>query len=149
MRVFRHAFALLAVIAALGAASSAGAQATTDKKTVGRGSSTLSAGIQIGNTLYLSGQLPPGSMRDSSITVQTEATISTIKRLLEEAGFALTDVVQATVYLADIADFQAMNAGYTKMFSAEPRPTRTTLAVAGLVGGAKIEITVVAVKAAK
>ena len=146
MRVLRPLFVLTAIAVALGASSSAGAQATPEKKTVGRGSSTLSAGIQIGNTLYLSGQLPPGSTRDSSITVQTEGTIRTIENLLKEAGFALTDVVQSTVYLADIADFAAMNAGYTKMFSADPRPTRTTVAVAGLVGGAKIEITVVAVK---
>jgi 2-iminobutanoate/2-iminopropanoate deaminase len=147
MRVFRHLFVLLVVAAAFGAASSASAQATTEKKAIGRGSATLQPGIQIGNTLYLSGQLPPNSTRDSSITVQTEGTINTIKGLLEQAGFALTDVVQATVYLADINDFQAMNAGYSKMFATEPRPTRTTVQVAGLVGGAKIEITVVAVKA--
>jgi len=147
MRVFRQLLALLVVAVALGTASRAGAQATTEKKAVGRGSATLSAGIQIGNTLYLSGQLPPNNLRDSSVTVQTEGTINTIKGLLEGAGFALTDVVQATVYLADIKDFNDMNAGYTKMFSAEPRPTRTTIQAAALVGGAKLEITVVAVRA--
>lgn len=144
MRVLRHAVLPLAIASALIAPDFAGAQ-TVEKKAIGRASSTLSAGIQIGNTLYLSGQLPPGNTRDSSITVQTEGTINTIKGLLEQAGFTLADVVQATVYLADIGDFQAMNAGYTKMFSAEPRPTRTTVQAA-LVGGAKLEITVVAVK---
>jgi 2-iminobutanoate/2-iminopropanoate deaminase len=145
MRAVRSGLALAAIVAAAGVATSASAQ-TSEKKTVGRGSATLSAGIQIGNTLYLSGQLPPGRMRDSSVTVQTEATINTIKGLLEQAGFALTDVVQATVYLADIKDFAAMNAGYSKMFAAEPRPTRTTVQVAALVNNAKLEITVVAVK---
>jgi 2-iminobutanoate/2-iminopropanoate deaminase len=146
MRVRHRILSLVVVAAAIALPSVSFAQATTEKKTVGRGSATLSAGIQIGNTLYLSGQLPPNNMRDSSVTMQTEGTINTIKGLLEQAGFALSDVVQATVYLADINDFSAMNAGYSKMFATEPRPTRTTVAVAGLVGGAKLEITVVAVK---
>jgi 2-iminobutanoate/2-iminopropanoate deaminase len=147
MRVLRHAFVPLAIAAALIAPAAADAQATppVEKKAVGRASATLTPGIVIGNTMYLSGQLPPGNTRDSSITVQTEGTINTIKGLLEQGGFTLADVVQVTVYLADIADFQAMNAGYTKMFATDPKPTRTTVQAA-LVGGAKIEITVVAVK---
>lgn len=147
MRVFRHFFVLLVVAIGLGTGSRAHAQ-TIEKKPIGPSSagSMLSGGIMIGNTLYLSGQLPPRATRDSSITVQTEGTINVIKGLLEQAGMTLADVVSATVYLADIADFNAMNTGYTKMFSTDPKPTRTTVQVASLVGGAKIEITVVAVK---
>ena len=58
----------------------------------------------------------------------------------------LSDVVAVTVYLADINDFNAMNGAYAGMFTTDPRPTRTTVAVAGLVGGAKLEMTMTAVK---
>jgi 2-iminobutanoate/2-iminopropanoate deaminase len=55
------------------------------------------------------------------------------------------DVVSVQVYLTDIGQFQRMNAIYTTYFK-EPRPTRTTVGVAGLAGGAHLEITVTAKK---
>jgi 2-iminobutanoate/2-iminopropanoate deaminase len=138
--------ALFTVLFAL--AVPAAAQQTVEKTVVGtmQANAMLAPGLMVGNTLYLSGQLPPRATRDSSVTVQTKGTLGVIRDLLQQAKLDLSDVVAVTVYLADINDFNAMNAGYTEMFTASPRPTRTTVAVAGLVGGAKLEITVTAVK---
>ena len=55
----------------------------------------------------------------------------------------MADVVKCSVFLADIADFSAMNAEYTKVFQ-PPRPVRTTVAVSGLAIGAEIEIECIA-----
>ena len=109
-------------------------------------SPALAPGILVGNTLYLTGVTPPRAVRDSSIAVQTEATIGNIRAVLQAAGMDLSDVVAVTVYLADISDFSAMNGAYAKLFTTDPRPTRTTVGIAGLVGGAKLEITMTAVK---
>jgi 2-iminobutanoate/2-iminopropanoate deaminase len=72
-------------------------------------------------------------------------TLDNIGLILKEAGMGFEDVVAVQVYLTDMDLFQRMNAVYTTYFK-EPRPTRTTVGVAKLVGVAKIEITVTAKK---
>jgi reactive intermediate/imine deaminase len=62
-----------------------------------------------------------------------------IKRLLEQVGSGMDRVVKCTVFLADIADFRAMNEVYRTFFPAEP-PARSTVAVASLVLNARVEI---------
>jgi 2-iminobutanoate/2-iminopropanoate deaminase len=64
--------------------------------------------------------------------------------VLAGAGLSLADVVKITVYLVDMADFQAMNEVYARHFTTAP-PARTTIAAAGLPKGARIEIDVIAV----
>lgn len=109
-------------------------------------SPALAPGILVGNTLYMTGVTPPRAVRDSGVAVQTKAAITNIRTVLQAASMDLSDVVAVTVYLADINDFNAMNGAYAGMFTTDPRPTRTTVAVAGLVGGAKLEMTMTAVK---
>ncbi|MGH9403359.1 MAG: RidA family protein [Terriglobia bacterium] len=107
----------------------------------------FSDAIVVGNSLYISGT--QGTDRngklESGIGDQTRAALETIHKLVTQAGFGMNDVVAVNVYLSDVHDFAAMNKVYTTFFP-NPKPTRTTVQVAALVNGAKIEISAIAVK---
>jgi 2-iminobutanoate/2-iminopropanoate deaminase len=101
-----------------------------------------------GELLYVSGQTPidpaTGALVDGGIDVQTERVFANLASVLTTSanrGFA--DVVKVNVYLIDMADFDAMNSVYAKVLS-QPYPARTTVAVAALPLGARVEIEVVA-----
>lgn len=85
------------------------------------------------------GELVPGGIAE-----QTERVMTNLAAVLAGAGLDLGHVVKTTVYLADMADFQAMNAVYGRAFTAAP-PARTTIAAAGLPRNCRVEIEVVAV----
>jgi len=96
--------------------------------------------------LYLSGQLgfaPGQGLVPGGIGPETRQAMTNIKTLLESVGSGMDRVVKCTVYLADVAEFQAMNAEYRTFFPSEP-PARTTVAVSGLVSNARIEVTCLA-----
>ena len=100
-----------------------------------------------GNTLYVAGQQGPdanGKVTGTDITFQTTSTIGVIKRLVERAGFKMTDIVSVTVYVTSLDDVPAMNEVYKKLMP-DPKPARATVQVAGLIGGAKIEVSCIAV----
>ena len=78
------------------------------------------------------------------VSEQTEQVFRNLTAVLRGAGLTLADVVKTTVYLADMADFAAMNAVYARQFSAAP-PARTTIAALGLPKGARVEIDAIAV----
>ena len=106
----------------------------------------FSDGIVAGNTLYVAGQQGTdanGKLKEG-ISDQTEATLEHIRQVVTKAGFEMKDVVTVNVYLSDIADFAAMNRVYTTFFP-DPKPARTTIQAAGLVNGAKVEISAIAV----
>jgi 2-iminobutanoate/2-iminopropanoate deaminase len=108
----------------------------------------FSDGFVAGNTLYVAGQQGPdshGKVIGTGITTQTTNAIAAVKKVVEEAGFKLTDLVSVTVYVTDINDVEKMNEVYKKLMP-NPKPARATVQVAGLIGGAKIEISAVAVK---
>jgi 2-iminobutanoate/2-iminopropanoate deaminase len=101
-----------------------------------------------GNTLYVAGMQgrdEHGSVTGLDITAQTTNTIAAIKKTVEGAGFKMTDIVSATVYVTSLDDVPKMNDAY-KALMPDPKPARATVQVAGLIGGAKIEISVIAVK---
>jgi 2-iminobutanoate/2-iminopropanoate deaminase len=108
----------------------------------------FSPGLLVGNTLYVAGQVGQ-DLKTGKITADFPAevrqTLDNIALVLKEAGFSFDDAVSVNVYLTDIALFQQMNEVYVTYFK-EPRPVRTTVAVAKLVGTARIEITVIAQK---
>lgn len=108
-----------------------------------------SQAILAGNTLYVSGQIPidpaTGAFAGEEIAVQTRQSLTNIRSILTEAGFAMSDVVKTTVLLADIGDFAAMNEVYAEFFSA-PYPARAAFQAAALPKGAKVEIECVACK---
>ncbi len=108
----------------------------------------FSDGFVAGNTLYVAGQQGPdsnGKVTGTDITTQTTNAIAAVKKVVEEAGFKMTDLVSVTVYVADLNDVEKMNEVYKKLMP-NPKPARATVQVAGLIGGAKIEIAAVAVK---
>ena len=107
----------------------------------------FSDGIVAANTLYIAGQQGTdrkGKLKNG-ISDQTQATLEHIEEVVDQAGFEMKDVVTVNVYLSDIADFAAMNKVYTTFFP-NPKPARTTIQAAGLVNGAKVEISAIAVK---
>jgi 2-iminobutanoate/2-iminopropanoate deaminase len=106
-----------------------------------------SQGILSGSYLFLSGQIPlvgdTGKFVDGGITEQTEQVIKNIKALLKTQNLDLTNVVKATVFLADMAEFTAMNEVYARHFIGTP-PARSTVQVAALPRDARVEIEVIA-----
>ena len=108
-----------------------------------------SQAIQAGNTVYVSGQLPidpaTGAFAGADIASQTRQSLTNLKNILNAAGADLCDVVKTTVYLANIADFAAMNEVYAQFFRA-PFPARAAFEVACLPKNALVEIECVAVK---
>ena len=109
-----------------------------------------SQAVKAGNLLFVSGQIPidpaTGAFAGDDITSQTRQSLTTVQAILEEAGYSLSDVVKATVLLADMADFAAMNAVYAEFFT-ENCPARAAFAVKDLPKGAKVEIEVIACRA--
>jgi len=108
----------------------------------------FSDGFVAGNTLYVAGQQGPdanGKVTGTDITLQTTNTIAAIKKVVEKAGFKMSDLVSVTVYVTDLNDVKKMNEVYIKEMP-DPKPARATVQVAGLIGGAKIEISAIAVK---
>lgn len=105
------------------------------------------AAFAAGGALFVSGQaaIDPatGALIDGDVTEQTRRVFENLRSVLTAAGRSLDDVVKVNVYLADIEDFDAMNRVYATVFSA-PYPARTTVAVAGLPIGARVEIELVA-----
>lgn len=97
--------------------------------------------------LYLSGQTPidpaTGRLIDGGVSAQTARVFANLAAVLAAAGLTLDDIVKVNVYLADMADFAAMNQVYAGVFT-EPFPARTTAAVAGLPLGAQVEIEAIA-----
>ncbi len=101
-----------------------------------------------GRTLYCSGQIPldpaTGELVTGDIAAQTERVLANLEAVLAAAGMSCGDVVKTTVFLADLGDFARMNEVYAKRFPSAP-PARSTVQVAALPRGAKVEIEVLAV----
>ena len=108
----------------------------------------FSPGIMVGDTLYVAGQTG-SDLKTGQIPEEFEAevrkTLDNIGLVLKEAGMTFNNAATVHVYLTDMSLFPRMNAVYTTYFK-EPRPARTTVGVAKLVGTARIEITVTASK---
>ena len=108
-----------------------------------------SVAIDTGSTVYVSGQVPldaaTGKLVAGDIKAQTEQVFVNLTSALTAAGLSLAHVVKSTVFLIDMGDFGAMNEVYAKHMPA-PFPARSTVAVAGLPLGARVEIEVVAVR---
>lgn len=108
-----------------------------------------SQAVGAAGTYYLSGQIPldpaTGRLVEGGFEASTRRVFENLSAVLEEAGLSLANVVKATVYLADLADFPAMNAIYAEYFG-EHKPARSTVQAAKLPMAAPIEIDFVAVR---
>jgi len=106
----------------------------------------FSPGILVDETLYVAGQtgsdLKTGQLPED-FDAEVKQCLENIGLVLKEAGMSFDDAVAVQVYLTDMSLFPRMNAVYTTYFK-EPRPARTTVGVAKLVGTARIEVTVTA-----
>ncbi|MCB1930716.1 MAG: Rid family detoxifying hydrolase [Rhodocyclaceae bacterium] len=96
--------------------------------------------------LFTSGQIPldaDGNRRDGDIAVQTEQVFDNLEAILEAGGSALAGVVKVTVFMTDLGEFAAMNEIFARRFG-EHRPARSTVQVAALPTGARVEIEAIA-----
>ncbi|MBP5538651.1 MAG: RidA family protein [Bacteroidales bacterium] len=120
----------------------------TDKApaAIGPYSQAIDSGAGI---VFVSGQLPidpaTGAFPEGGVQEQTRQSITNAKAILEAAGLGLQDVVKTTVFLADMADFAAMNEVYAQFFAA-PFPARSAVAVKTLPKGALVEIECIAAR---
>ncbi|HEX3670996.1 MAG TPA: RidA family protein [Candidatus Cybelea sp.] len=106
-----------------------------------------SQAIQCGSELYCSGQIAldpqSGEMVDGDIAAQAERVIENLGAVLCAAGCHYADVVKTTIFLVDMNDFPAVNGVYERYFGLT-KPARSTVAVASLPRGARIEIDCIA-----
>lgn len=106
-----------------------------------------SQGIRINGFLFTAGQvaLDPktGELVAGGIAEQTSRALENLRAILVEAGSSMAQVVKTTVFLVDMADFAAMNEVYGRAFGSH-RPARSTVAVAALPRGARVEIEAIA-----
>jgi len=108
----------------------------------------FSAGLQVGDTLYVSGSTgtdPKTQKLPDNFEAEVQQCFDNIGAILKAGGYDFADAVSVQVYLTDMSMFPRMNAVYIKNFP-EPRPTRTTVGVTALAGGAHLEVTVTARK---
>ena len=108
-----------------------------------------SQAIEVNGFIFASGQIPinpsTGNFVEGGIKEQTKQAITNAKNILKEAGTDLAHVVKTTVYLANMADFAAMNEVYATFFQ-QPFPARSAVAVKDLPKGALVEVEVLAYK---
>jgi 2-iminobutanoate/2-iminopropanoate deaminase len=109
--------------------------------------SVYSQAIQSGSLLFLAGQIPldpaTGELVSGTLAEETGRIIQNLSAVLNAAGASLQNIVKTTVYLTNMADFAEFNAAYALHFPSAP-PARTTVAVAALPRGVRIEIEAIA-----
>ncbi|MCE5306720.1 MAG: RidA family protein [Acidobacteriales bacterium] len=145
LRIIRSSLTALVLLAA---ALSAAPKKVVQPKEFPTGR-PFSPAILAGDTLYVSGNigsdLKTGKIPES-FEDEVKLCLENIGILLKAGGMSYRDVVSVQVYLTDMDQFKQMNAVYLTFFKSEPRPTRTTVGVTKLAGGAHAEITVTAKK---
>lgn len=106
-----------------------------------------SQGVRSGKWLFTAGQVgfdpASGEFVEGGVEAQTRQVMQNLAAILAAAGGGLEHVVKTTVFLVDMGDFAAMNAVYAEAFG-EHRPARSTVAVAALPRGARVEIEAIA-----
>lgn len=110
-----------------------------------------SMAIEAGDLVFVSGQIPldaaTGKLVEGDVSAQARQSLENLRAILEAAGLSFGHVVKTTIFLTSMADFAAVNEVY-KTFVGEPYPARSTIAVAALPMGAKVEIEMVASRSA-
>ena len=104
--------------------------------------------IQAGNMLFSSGQLglvPETGALPEGVEAQTRQSLANIQAILDEAGYAKSDIVKTTVFIKNMNDFAAVNAIYAEFFG-DAKPARSCVEVARLPKDGLVEIEFVAVK---
>ena len=106
--------------------------------------------ILFDGTLYLSGQIALDpinmKMRDETIETETRQVFKNIKAVLKKAGYNFENIIKTTIFLRDMDDFQKVNEIYGCHFEIGNEPARETVEVSGLPKGARVEISLIAIK---
>jgi 2-iminobutanoate/2-iminopropanoate deaminase len=103
--------------------------------------------IKAGGLVFCAGQVAidpeGGALVGDDIAAQTHRALRNLQAVLEGAGSGLDQVLKTTVFMTDLGEFGAMNEVYAEYFTSDP-PARSTVQVAGLPAGARVEIEAVA-----
>ena len=106
-----------------------------------------SQAVRSGSQVFLSGQIPldpaTGQLVEGDISVQSRRVFDNLSAVCTAAGGSLDQVVRVGIYLMDLGDFAAVNAVMAEYFTA-PYPARSTIQVAGLPRGARVEVDAIA-----
>jgi 2-iminobutanoate/2-iminopropanoate deaminase len=101
-----------------------------------------SVAVEANGLIFLSGQvalLPDGGRAEDDVSVQTRQVMENIKGILGNLGHSFADVVKTTIFMADMADYAAINSIYEEYFE-EEHPARSAVQAAALPGGFLVEI---------
>lgn len=139
----------VAIVAAGAAFTDLSAQEQADREVIGgRPGRPFSEAVRVGDTYYFSGKIgataETRAMTEGRTGAETSNVMEAFKEAFERQGLTFADIVRATVYLADIADYGEMNEVYGSYFP-QVAPARVTLA-ATLVAGARVEISFIVVR---
>ena len=108
-----------------------------------------SQAIEVNGMVFASGQIPldpaTGNIVEGGIKEQTHQALTNAKAIMEAAGLSLANVIKTTVFMADMADFAAMNEVYSTFFT-EPYPARSAVAVKALPKGVLVEVECIAAR---
>ena len=106
--------------------------------------------IQAGDFLFVSGQIPispeSGELVVDHIDSETRQVMENLKHVLQQAGYAFTDVVKTSIFLSDMGLFNSVNAIYGQYFEKDTAPARETIAVKALPKNVNVEISLIAHK---
>lgn len=106
--------------------------------------------ILIGNTLYISGQIPldpeTGELVSGDIKKETRQSMENLKAILHEAGMTFENVVKSSIFLSDMNQFSHVNEVYGSYFNSDTAPARETVEVANLPKFVNVEISMIAVQ---
>ena len=110
-----------------------------------------SVALECGDLVFVSGQIPldagTGKLVEGDISAQAKQSLENLETILAAAGLTFAHIVKTTIFLTDMGDFAAVNEVY-KAYVGEPYPARSTIAVAALPMGAKVEIEMTASRSA-
>ena len=111
-----------------------------------------SAAVESGDLVFVSGQIPldsgTGKLVEGDAAAQARQSLENLKTILGAAGLSFAHVIKTTIFLTSMGDFAAVNEVY-KSYVKEPYPARSTIAVAALPMGAKVEIEMIASRSAQ
>jgi 2-iminobutanoate/2-iminopropanoate deaminase len=118
----------------------------------GKAIGPYSLAIEQGDLVFISGQIPldaaSGKLVEGDISAQARQSLENLKAILNAAGLSFAHVVKTTIFLTSMGDFAAVNEVY-RSYVSEPYPARSTIAVAALPMGAKVEIEMIASRSAQ
>lgn len=148
----RIARTVLLVVAAATAGCRASAPAAADVAFLhpfGAPTRPFSPAVRVGNLVFLAGQIgtdasASGAVVSGGIAAETKQTLENVKGVLAAVGLSMDRVVKCTVFMADMKEWDAMNAVYRTYFTAPNFPARSALGANGLALNAKVEIECIA-----